>query len=123
MAVWADRPGHAPADRLQPGLAGIPETMLWTLYARASEAKRAGGFLRHREAVPIFEALEFDFTRRFGAPSYLSIVLWRWASRLTCGSPHRHRRCARPWSDAGNVDDEANLISNFTAAMATPKIS
>lgn len=49
-------------------LAGVPETMLWTLYNRASEAKRADGILRDPDCVRIFDALDYDYERAFGAP-------------------------------------------------------
>lgn len=60
--------------RLAPALAGVPETMLWTLYARASEAKRATGILRDPEAVRLLESLDYDFERKFGEPSVLYAV-------------------------------------------------
>ncbi len=80
-------------SRLAPSLSGVPETMLWTLYARASEAKRAGGILRDPEAVRLFDALDYDFERRFGAPSYMYAlraalidrVLRRWLRRRPDG--------------------------------------
>lgn len=37
-----------------PNLTGVPETMLWTLYNRASEARRSKAFLKDPEAVRIF---------------------------------------------------------------------
>ncbi len=42
-------------SRIIPALGGVPETMLWTLYARASEAKREAGILRDPEAVQLLE--------------------------------------------------------------------
>ncbi|WP_069162824.1 class I SAM-dependent methyltransferase [Nocardia altamirensis] len=49
-------------------LKGVPETMLWTLYNRASEAKRADGILRDPECLRIYDAIDFDYQRTFGAP-------------------------------------------------------
>jgi O-methyltransferase involved in polyketide biosynthesis len=49
-------------------LTGVPETMLWTLYNRAAEAKRADGILRDPDCVRIFDALDYDYERAFGAP-------------------------------------------------------
>ncbi|MFD0363392.1 class I SAM-dependent methyltransferase [Nocardia sp. GCM10030253] len=49
-------------------LDGVPETMLWTLYNRASEAKRADGILRDPDCVRIFDALDYDYQHAFGAP-------------------------------------------------------
>jgi O-methyltransferase involved in polyketide biosynthesis len=49
-------------------LTGIPETMLWTLYNRAAEARRPDGILRDPDCVRIFEAIPYDFARSFGNP-------------------------------------------------------
>lgn len=54
--------------RALPNLTGVPETMLWTLYNRAMEAKRADRILDDPECVRIFDALEYDFPRNFGDP-------------------------------------------------------
>jgi O-methyltransferase involved in polyketide biosynthesis len=47
---------------------GVPETMLWTLHDRASEAARADAVLRDAEAVRVCRAIEDDFERSFGPP-------------------------------------------------------
>ena len=49
-------------------LTGVPETMLWTLYNRAHEARRADGFLRDPDCVRIYESIDYDFARSFGQP-------------------------------------------------------
>lgn len=49
-------------------LAGVPETMLWTLYNRASEAKRSAGYLRDPDAIRIYDAIAYDYARSFGKP-------------------------------------------------------
>ncbi len=49
-----------------PNLKEIPETMLWTLHNRASEAARADGLLRDERAVEIYRALDYDYKRSFG---------------------------------------------------------
>ncbi|MEY6434021.1 class I SAM-dependent methyltransferase [Thioalkalicoccus limnaeus] len=49
-------------------LTGVPETMLWTLHNRASEALRPDGFIRDREAVRLYQAIAYDYERRFGRP-------------------------------------------------------
>ncbi len=75
--------------RIAPALAGVPETMLWTLYARASEAQRARGLLRDPEAIRLLRSLDYDFERMFGEPSILYAVraalmdgaLQRWLRR------------------------------------------
>lgn len=57
--------------KIRPDLAGVPETMLWTLHNRASEAKKAelgkaGALIRDPEAARIYDCLDYDFVRRFG---------------------------------------------------------
>lgn len=49
-------------------LSGVPETMLITLYNRASEAMRPDGILHDPDAVRIYESLDFDFENIFGPP-------------------------------------------------------
>jgi O-methyltransferase involved in polyketide biosynthesis len=52
--------------RLRPNLSGVPETMLWTLHNRASEASRDDGILRDPEAVRIYQMLDYDYEKSFG---------------------------------------------------------
>jgi O-methyltransferase involved in polyketide biosynthesis len=49
-------------------LAGVPETMLWTLHNRAGEARRANAFLHDPACVRIYESIAFDYERCFGKP-------------------------------------------------------
>lgn len=49
-------------------LEGIPETTLWTLYMRASEARRPDTVLDDPRAVELLDALDYPFEQRFGAP-------------------------------------------------------
>lgn len=49
-------------------LSGVPETMLWTLYNRATEAKRKDTYLTDPDCVRIFEAISYDYARHFGKP-------------------------------------------------------
>lgn len=49
-------------------LAGVPETMLWTLYNRAAEARRPDGFLHDPECLRIHDSIDYDFARSFGKP-------------------------------------------------------
>lgn len=51
---------------MQPNLTGVPETMLWTLHNRASEASRPDGVIRDPECVKIYESLDYDFEASFG---------------------------------------------------------
>ena len=59
---------------IRPELAGVPETMLWTLYARASEAKRADRILDDPEATRILDSIDYDFEKSFGPPDRLFAV-------------------------------------------------
>lgn len=67
------RPGAACRQQtaIVPALAGVPETLLWTLYGRAGEARRPGGILRDPEAVRILDSIDYDFAGRFGHPEPL----------------------------------------------------
>ncbi|MBX3226973.1 MAG: class I SAM-dependent methyltransferase [Labilithrix sp.] len=49
-------------------LTGVPETMLFTLHNRASEARRPDGFLRDPDCVRVYESITYDFERNFGKP-------------------------------------------------------
>src|SRR4051794_22521203 len=48
--------------------AEIAETLMWTLYHRASEARRSDAVLHDPVAVELLDAIDFPFERRFGAP-------------------------------------------------------
>ena len=54
--------------RVMPRLDGVSETMLWTLYDRACEARRPDGVLVDPDSVRICEAIDYDFKRHFGHP-------------------------------------------------------
>lgn len=49
-------------------ISGVPETMLWTLHNRASEAKRRDAILQDPDALRIYAAISYDYTRSFGGP-------------------------------------------------------
>ena len=49
-------------------LDGIPETALWTLYMRASEAARPDSVIDDPQAVSLLERIDYPFEQRFGAP-------------------------------------------------------
>ena len=53
---------------IAPGLAGVPETMLWSLHNRACEALRDDPVLVDPHSVSIHAAMEYDFARHFGEP-------------------------------------------------------
>jgi O-methyltransferase involved in polyketide biosynthesis len=47
-------------------LSGVPETLLWTLYHRAEEARRPDAVLRDPLAVELVERIDYPFAERFG---------------------------------------------------------
>jgi O-methyltransferase involved in polyketide biosynthesis len=49
-------------------LEGVSETMLWTLYDRACEARRADSVLVDPDSVRICDAIDYDFAGSFGEP-------------------------------------------------------
>jgi O-methyltransferase involved in polyketide biosynthesis len=53
--------------RLKVELGGVPETLLWTLYHRAVEARRPDAVLHDPEAVELVERIDFPFEQRFGS--------------------------------------------------------
>lgn len=55
-------------ERITVDLSGVPETMLWTLHNRASEAKRPGSLWSDPAAVRLYDAIDYDFERSFGKP-------------------------------------------------------
>jgi O-methyltransferase involved in polyketide biosynthesis len=52
--------------RIDPGLEGVPETLLWTLYHRALEARRPDAVLRDPVAVDLVDHIDYPFAERFG---------------------------------------------------------
>ena len=65
--------------RFAPG--GVPETLLWTLYHRAVEARRPDAVLRDPLAVELVDRLDYPFTERFGSAAGLG--QWQ-ALRVRC---------------------------------------
>ena len=49
-----------------PNLTGVPETTLWPLHNRASEAARPDGCIRDPKCLEIYRALDYDYDRSFG---------------------------------------------------------
>jgi O-methyltransferase involved in polyketide biosynthesis len=47
-------------------LGGVPETLLWTLYHRAVEARRPDAVLRDPLAVELLDRIDYPFERNFG---------------------------------------------------------
>jgi O-methyltransferase involved in polyketide biosynthesis len=52
-------------------LQGVPETMLWTLHARAAEFHHRPALLRDAQAAGLAERIDCDFNARFGPPNRL----------------------------------------------------
>jgi O-methyltransferase involved in polyketide biosynthesis len=52
--------------RVPPGLTGVPETLLWTLYYRAQEAARPDAVLRDPLAVELVSHIDYPFAQRLG---------------------------------------------------------
>lgn len=52
-------------------LSGVPATMLFALYNRASEARRPDGILKDPDSVRICDAIAHDYVRDFGKPDGL----------------------------------------------------
>ena len=59
-------PAPAEARRTRVELEGVPETMLWTLYHRAHEARRKDAVLDDPRAVALVDAIDYPFEARFG---------------------------------------------------------
>jgi O-methyltransferase involved in polyketide biosynthesis len=60
-----------PRDGVVPGITGVSETMLWSLYNRASEAKRNDSILVDPGSMHIQSSINYDFARHFGDPGGL----------------------------------------------------
>jgi O-methyltransferase involved in polyketide biosynthesis len=52
--------------KVAPGLTGVPETLLWTLYQRASEAARPDPVLADPWAIDLCRRIDYPFVERFG---------------------------------------------------------
>jgi O-methyltransferase involved in polyketide biosynthesis len=59
---------------IDPELSGVPETLLWTLWQRATEARRPDAVLADPLAVELVERLDYPFAERFGAGEGFSQV-------------------------------------------------
>lgn len=58
----------APNGRIELGLTGVPETLLWPLYFRAHEARKDDDFLVDPLGVSIVDRIAYDFGK-FGRPN------------------------------------------------------
>ena len=55
--------------RIKPALTDVPETMLWTLHNRATEAQRTDSIINDPKAIEIFHAIDYDYRASFGHPN------------------------------------------------------
>jgi len=78
--------------RVVPGLTGVPETMLWPLYNRATEARRPDARFHDPEAVRIADSLDYDYAGHFGASDYGHVVRAMTIDRLLRDWLGRHPR-------------------------------
>jgi O-methyltransferase involved in polyketide biosynthesis len=62
-------------------LAGVPETLLWTLWHRALEARREDAVLSDPQAVELVERIDYPFAERFGSSAL--VAQWQ-ALRVRC---------------------------------------
>ncbi|MGH4027754.1 class I SAM-dependent methyltransferase [Actinomycetota bacterium Odt1-20B] len=69
MTIAEERPDVAAADaRVRPRLDGVPETLLWTLWNRACEARRPDSVLHDPMALELVDAIDYPFEERLGPP-------------------------------------------------------
>ena len=53
-------------SKINPKLTNVPETMLWTLHNRATEAMREDGIIKDEKCIEIFKAIDYDYEKSFG---------------------------------------------------------
>ncbi len=56
----------ATSARVKPRLTGVPETLLWPLYNRAEDARRASPVLSDPRAIELVDAIDYPFREHFG---------------------------------------------------------
>ncbi len=56
-------------DKIKSRLTDVPETMLWTLHNRASEAMRDDSIIDDPHSVRIYQSIDYDYERSFGKAS------------------------------------------------------
>jgi O-methyltransferase involved in polyketide biosynthesis len=83
-------------------LGGVPETLLWTLYHRALEARRPDGVLEDPLAVELVGRIEYPFAERFGAGEGGG-VLAQWQALRVRRFDEEVRRFARASGDGGGT--------------------
>lgn len=53
-------------NQIKSTLKDVPETMLWTLYNRATEAKRDDAIIVDDKCIEIFDSIKYDYSKSFG---------------------------------------------------------
>ncbi|MEL6862811.1 MAG: class I SAM-dependent methyltransferase [Bacteroidota bacterium] len=75
-----------------PQLKDVPETMLWTLHNRATEAARQDGIIKDDKAIEIYRAIDYDYEKSFGKaePSHAirSLIFDEGIRRFLARYPH-----------------------------------
>ena len=72
------------SSRTRVELEGVPETMLWTLYHRAHEARRPDAVLHDPRAIALVDAIDYPFEARFGTGPARDVVAQGQALRCRC---------------------------------------
>jgi O-methyltransferase involved in polyketide biosynthesis len=60
--------------KVTPELGGVPETLLWPLYNRASEARRADSVLKDSLALKLADSIDYPFEKQFGPPDEAHVL-------------------------------------------------
>lgn len=71
-------------------LKGVPETMLWALYNRATEARRPDPLIYDPMAIHIADAIAYDYARSFGNPEEGQVIRALLTDRLLRSWLHDH---------------------------------
>ncbi|MEL6214255.1 MAG: class I SAM-dependent methyltransferase [Pseudomonadota bacterium] len=58
----------------RPNLTGVPETMLWPLWHRASEQKRSNPLINDPLALDLVDTIDYDFRGAFGPPNAAHVI-------------------------------------------------
>ncbi|MEL7024122.1 MAG: class I SAM-dependent methyltransferase [Pseudomonadota bacterium] len=61
-------------ETFQPNLDGVPETLLWPLWHRAAEQKRANPVVDDPLAAKLVSEIDYDFRGKFGPPNAMHPV-------------------------------------------------
>lgn len=62
-----------------PALAGVPETMLWTIWTRSAYAQGPDSLLHDPLLIDLMERIDYPFPEHFGRPSAIHAIRSRYA--------------------------------------------